>query len=1232
MKKREQKNFEGNYSRRIRPLTILMLFVIFFTSVTGGLWYYDAFGRDVELGGGKNGTEEEEKNSASESGRREQEEKEEQIKESGIYAGFDVDSDIADMVITDEEDAMEALLAIQGDMGNFGTEDEYRLLSVEEAEDSDVYAYQQYYNGIEVYGHALKLKTDKSGKVELLNSGYAAIENCDTEIQASESDAYESAEKYLKETYQLSADDVMIENYGEIIYFSESGEALAGYLFHIYEEDIEFLQILVDGKSADIVSAYEPIQYDMVQKKLNGQKVKQTLDVYQDSEKHILLEDVERNLYCFRAERKKKSFFGGYEETVIDDYYEEGAEGAVYDGSLFSESESAVDALANLERAYDYYFDTYGRKGIDNNNGRLRVIDNVTAYNNERALMTNNAAWMDATGGESGLIAVFPKEGISYTFSQWLDIMGHEYTHGVVNRKSKLGVIANLERDAFQKSVQMAINEGLADVFGELIEDWSDGQPAEGKTDGEVYNNSCNWIFAETSFGRNIKKCESDETLLTDVADHKEGETDCHDASTLVSYPAYLMAQEIDTKTLGKIWYNAIDSLYNTSGFLDLRFAVEMQALKMNVAGELSDKQMECVIDALDRVGMPMYTLYQVTPDSALTVFDYEDQVYQNYHIGISKEGQIIAEQDVKESSYVLKDIVPGIYRVTLTDLENPDLKKTFLITVNDNDSKAKVDEYNEEWSVYTDFRSRQREVALVLDVSGSMDGTPIEEIRKSAVKFVDVVLNENANTKISIITYNTGSSIAAEASSNRQELYRTINGLSSGGGTNMYDALGDAQQVLKDSRSSNRIVVLMSDGAPNEGTTDENGSYETPVTELADRLKQEDYLLYTFGFYHNLDGGELVSCKALMDAVASEGYAYVVSDAAEVVLYFNDVASQVSGERYIYIKIACPVDVIVKKDGEVLSSLSSSENTRTKWGTLSYQGEENEEKVLRLLEDEGDYEICIAGTGRGEMDYTIGFADEEGGYSDMRTFENVPITPETTIATNTSASEKTFLKVDTDGDGKFDLQYAADRNERGKEITNKYVLYLLWAAVILAVFLFVVKILIAIRRFRANRICRQCKSRISKGMEFCSECGAAVVRKRLFLPQKIVRKKQHKAVWITKLVVIGICFLFCGGWYLLKNSAADTVFNQIRSQAYDTGEYLYDAAVSDSRLGKIYLSAELEHYLTKAEHAYRNGDCKKEEVRELYVFVSGLQLGAVSDKADDYLLDLEKNIETMEE
>lgn len=135
--------------------------------------------------------------------------------------------------------------------------------------------------------------------------------------------------------------------------------------------------------------------------------------------------------------------------------------------------------------------------------------------------------------------------------------------------------------------------------------------------------------------------------------------------------------------------------------------------------------------------------------------------------------------------------------------------------------------------------------------------------------------------------------------------------------------------------------------------------------------------------------------------------------------------------------------------------------NTRTAFGSLTFEdnekesdsGNDNRIKVLRLKEGT-DYDIQIEGNGRGYMDYTIGFMDDTGEYSDLRKFNNIKVTKRTVIDTVAGTSNSTVLNVDEDGDGKYDLKYRATENGRGEIVDYTYVIYIAIGVVILILIL----------------------------------------------------------------------------------------------------------------------------------------------------------------------------------
>ena len=335
---------------------------------------------------------------------------------------------------------------------------------------------------------------------------------------------------------------------------------------------------------------------------------------------------------------------------------------------------------------------------------------------------------------------------------------------------------------------------------------------------------------------------------------------------------------------------------------------------------------------------------------------------------------------------------------------------------------------------------SDERDIVLVLDTSGSMSGTPMEETKNAATKFIDTVLEEDAS--IGIVTYEDSSEQLSDFSADKNHLTEIVANISGGGGTNIESGLAEAQSMLDSSNAKKKIIVLMSDGEPNRGKEGEE------LIAYANGIKSNDILIYTLGFFENM-GGNKSSAQYLMEHLASDGCHYEVATADDLVFFFEDMADQINGQKYIYIRIACPVDVTVSYNGETLCSAEDNLNVRTDFGTLSFEDSENVTdaneddriKVLRLKEG-AEYDVQIIGTGRGIMDYTVGFMDENGDYSDFRRFENVKITKKTVIDTVAAVSDESVLNIDEDGDGKYDLKLRAEENGYGEEVKTSVWIY----------------------------------------------------------------------------------------------------------------------------------------------------------------------------------------------
>ena len=1186
----------------MRKLSLIMVLTLLASAGINGYYGYQLFGKPVIPDSKYTESSAEEKEIQADLAA--YHEKLQAEKESGFvsYIPVQTDSKNLDEVIANEQDSMNVLLHIQNKLGITDAANSYKYTGMRSNDYYDTYTMQQYYNGIEVYGYQLKMTADKSGRLVSVNGMRALIKSLDTASEINSNEAYNYLLKHLKTEYQFSPDDVQVESRGEMV-FSVNDEFILGYAYNVqsFTEKMVFEHfIVVNAVSKEVcidssMIAAEKITLNsdtnQLYHKLQGQQVSQTLDVWKESDEEYILRDNSRNIFVQRVK------FEALNRMLYSEISWNPQE-----GNLDKKYANAVDALANLERVYDFYLDNFSRIGVhDSESSRLDVYVNVSKYENNAAM-----------GPSGNSLYIGPATDNNIVYSAYLDVMGHEYTHGILY---DYGV------NPVDNTPANAIHEGLADIFGELIEDYCD--------DG--FNGSCNWIAGPNGDGRDIRNLqnashESSNGYLLSYADYQNHED--HRASTLVSYPAYLMTHSIsnvvedgdslNNSQLAILLYNSFQNLTSSTSFKAFRTIVQQTALLMNENNELTDRQLERVIDAFDRVAIPRSaSLLSMTPDAVIRITDTNGVLYKDYDYTISKCDETVVLSGSGKSAdpylHLENRLAPGIYNLVIYDKNMEGVIRAQEIIVNNNVDNPPngYQEYDSTPTINTAFGSQAKEIVLALDCSGSMEGTPLAELKQAADSFIDTIFSVNPNSTISIVRY------SAEAdcmivSSDPNELHNAVHQLSAGGKTNTRDAISVSKTLLDNASSLKKYLLIMSDGLP---------TWEPDMLQVSKMIQDSETLICSLGFFHNLDSSNLNQGIECMRSLASPGYYYNVQDTADLQGVFNDIARQFGGERYVQLRVACPVDVTVRYNGETLSSADGTLNTRTSFGNLLFEGENNEIKVLRLNED-ADYEICITGTGTGTMDYSISFADENGDYTDIRSFDSIPITPQTVISTSSSSSHRSVLNVDSDGDGHFDLYYYAGQNKtaRNSSDTRLLIIFALFVVFVLAVFVSIIRRIV--KTVKYNKYCQSCGARIINNANYCIKCGAKTDRIKLFAHPDPTGRKASRAIRILQVTVIGICLAVTASTTLIYRSAANTVYRQIQQTNLLSASVIFERNVSDSDWACRYLNWVVKPYLDKVSSANESQRIHEAQAFAIYEAVSQMKLGTASELAEKLLED----------
>lgn len=144
----------------------------------------------------------------------------------------------------------------------------------------------------------------------------------------------------------------------------------------------------------------------------------------------------------------------------------------------------------------------------------------------------------------------------------------------------------------------------------------------------------------------------------------------------------------------------------------------------------------------------------------------------------------------------------------------------------------------------------------FVTDVSGSMDGEPINRLKESLLKGQKYLGRENS---IGLVSYSDGVTIKlpiAKYDTNQQSLFvGAVNSLQSGGGTATFDGIVVALKLLEDQLAidpnTKPIIFVLSDGETNQGYT---------LKDIKGLIETYKIPIYTIGYNANIQALQNIS------------------------------------------------------------------------------------------------------------------------------------------------------------------------------------------------------------------------------------------------------------------------------------------------------------------------------------------------------------------------------------
>ncbi len=114
------------------------------------------------------------------------------------------------------------------------------------------------------------------------------------------------------------------------------------------------------------------------------------------------------------------------------------------------------------------------------------------------------------------------------------------------------------------------------------------------------------------------------------------------------------------------------------------------------------------------------------------------------------------------------------------------------------------------DFTIDSDKNSRGANISIVLDCSGSMNGTPLADAKIAAKACIDKIKTDKQN--ISIVAYSSDAKVITEKTNNADLLINGINALNADGGTNIPSGIEAGVSSLSGSWGS-KAIILLTDG-----------------------------------------------------------------------------------------------------------------------------------------------------------------------------------------------------------------------------------------------------------------------------------------------------------------------------------------------------------------------------------------------------------------------------------
>lgn len=465
--------------------------------------------------------------------------------ESYTVSAFNtINGKFTDIKITDEESAIEAVRDAAKILGLENAAEELTAKRTDTVGDLTYYRISQNYNGLPVYGCSFVVVADENGEALCLTGN---AEDIDNNISLTPTATQEQINAAIRAEFEGNEDIVISEVSDDmlVIYnLDDVEDAVLAYEICITTNGYNY-RVITSAIDGTIISTSPLTFFNILNKAMDtdkGIKIFNALNTYYYD-------------YIYKAGQQ-------VEQPVAS-----------------KEDKKAFDLFYCISKTYDFFDEVIGIKGYNGKGGGVYLFYDAVFKDDLGIMYGNNACSLGEHTLEDNqniTILVFGNE-----CDIDIDTVAHEYMHSV--EQSMKGLTYSGESGA--------IMEGYSDIFGELVEDWSDNNNLD---------NSCNW-FTENGDIFNDRNMASPKSSLNprvyhgtfwkDSEDLKDDHGGIHTNSTVISHIAYNMTQStqytaLSNSDIAKLWYQTLFVLPTDCCFEELRIYMELTAQKIGLSKE----------------------------------------------------------------------------------------------------------------------------------------------------------------------------------------------------------------------------------------------------------------------------------------------------------------------------------------------------------------------------------------------------------------------------------------------------------------------------------------------------------------------------------------------------------------------------------------------------------------------------------------------------------------------